>query len=167
MWCSAGLGISTDASHAAAWRNLGIDNSITNMIASCSQSATGACGISASFQPLLSSCYTGIVHHESTSSIFTSSIYLRTCCTSNDVFRPPHTSEHPAAGLKLTNVNAELESDNACQFYGAKRRSYRTNGPDEVPPAHRAQARKGHWRKVTLDCEGNENFLQRKRSLAD
>ncbi|OAL06553.1 hypothetical protein IQ06DRAFT_938 [Phaeosphaeriaceae sp. SRC1lsM3a] len=90
------------------------------MIASCSQSATGTCGISASFQPLLSSCYTGIVHHESTSSIFTSSIYLRTCCTSNDVFRPPHTSEHPAAGLKLTNVNAELESDNACQFYGAK-----------------------------------------------
>lgn len=33
--------------HAAAWRNLGIDNSITNMIASDSESAIESCGISA------------------------------------------------------------------------------------------------------------------------
>lgn len=118
-WCSADLGISTHASHAAACRNLGIDNSITNMIASCSQSATAACGISAPSQSPLSLCSKGNVHHESTSSIFVSNTCLRTCSIANDVFRP-NPSDHPAAGLRLTNVNTELESDMRTSSTGLK-----------------------------------------------
>lgn len=73
----------------------------------------------------------------SLNSSFTSTVLMRASMTH------PQPYTHPAAGLKLTNVNSELESDTRTtrSKYGPQGQRHRLDRPQKAPPARRAQAR--------------------------